>query len=292
MKKALYIILVLALLLSLCACGETTPDVPENTDTPEESLPPVSYNMDEGRLTKEVYYNVNGLKYLTVYFDYDGQGRVIKEMSMGINDAPEGYYINEYDDAGKRLTRISYVAQGPEEFTEDYRISYVYDDFGRCVSEISTSEGKILAKTEYVYDENGWLISELHYQGDSFVAAEYTYSYDENGVMTGCLRKDNMEDETTENRYTYDLKGRMITDLKCDAEGNVLERIEFTYDDSGEASANVLKRSVYGVSGVLMSVENNEYTYDEAGNIIKRVCTDSEGENTVTTEYTWAYSKG
>ncbi len=288
MKKLIYIVLTLAVLLSLGACGKVASDKEKAESTPEPTLPPVSYNSDEGRLVKEVNYNANGLKYLTVYYDYDGQGRITKEMHMGVNDAPEGYYTNEYDENGNITLRISYIALGPEEFVEEYTASYEYNEAGQLVLETRVSEGKVLAKTEYGYDEAGQCISEKHYEGESFVAAEYTYGYDGKGRVASCVRVDNMEGETIENRYTYDADDRLLTDLRCDADGSVIDRIEYTYDSHG----NVLKRSVFGSNGVLASFTQNEYTYDEAGNYTKCVSTDSEGGGVITTEYIWAYSKG
>ena len=288
MKKLVYIILALAMILALCACDKATPEDAEASDAPQETLPPVSYDRDEGRLVKEVNYNLNGLKYLTVYYDYDGQGRITKEKSMGVNDAPEGYYTNEYDANGNIVLRISYVAEGPEEFTEDYRVNYEYSEAGLLISETSVSQGKVLARTDYEYNDAGLCVTEKHYQGESFLAAEYAYGYDGKGRKANCVRTDYMEEETIENRYTYDSNDRLITDLKCDGDGNVIERIEYTYD----AKDNVLKRSVFGTNGVLASFVQYEYTYDDAGNYTKRVSTDSEGGNVTTTEYTWAYSKG
>ena len=288
MKKCVYILLTLAMLLSLCACGSKAPAENEPEETPQETLPPVEYDRDEGRLVKEVSTNTNGLKFLTVFYDYDGRGRITKEMHMGINDAPEGYYTNEYDENGNLKTRISYVALGPEEYEEEYTVTYEYNDEGMFISETSVSEGKVLAITKYEYNAEGQCVSEKHYQGESFLSAEYTYGYDGKGRKANCVRIDYMEDETVENRYTYDQSDKLITDLKCDGDGNVLERIEYTYDDFG----NELKRTVFGNSGVMISFTKNEYTYDDAGNFTKCVSTDSEGDNVSTTEYTWAYSKG
>lgn len=288
MKRLIYILLALALVFSLCACGKTAPAEDEPEATPEATLPPVVYDRDEGRLIKEISTNSDGLKYLTMLYDYNGRGQITKEMQLGVNDAPVGYYTNEYDENGTLKLRVSYVALGPEEFTEEYRVEYAYGETGLLLSETSTSEGQILAVTKYEYDEAGLCISEKHYQGESFLAAEYTYGYDGMGRKTNCVRVDNMEGETIENRYTYDSESRLITDLKCDADGSVIERIEYTYDDFG----NTLKRSVFGGNGVLNSFIRYEYTYDDAGNYVKCVSTDSEGGNVTTTEYTWAYSKG
>lgn len=288
MKKILYLLLAAAMLLTVCACGNSAPAPVEPTDTPEITLPPVSYDKDEGRLTQEVSFNQNGLKYLTVFYDYDGHDRVTKEMSLGVNNAPEGYYTNEYDENGNIKLRVSYVALGPEEYEEEYRVNYEYDEAGNLVKETRVLGETVLAVTAYEYNEQGQCVSEKHYQGESFLAAEYSYGYDAKGRKANCVRVDNMEGETIENRYTYDANDRLITDLRCDAEGNVIDRIEYTYDEQG----NELKRSVFGSDGVLRSFIKYEYTYDEAGNYTERVSTDSEGGSTTTTQYTWAYSKG
>lgn len=288
MKKAIFLILAMAMLFTLCACKTAAPEPAEPTSTPEASLPPVSFDKDEGRLVKEVNTNADGLKYLTVYYDYDGSGRITKEKSMGVNEAPQSYYTNEYDEKGNLTLRISYVALGPEEFEEEYRVNYEYNEAGLLTSEKRLQGDVVLGITTYEYDENGLLINEEHYEGESFLAAEYTYGYDSKGRKTNCARVDNMEGETIENRYTYDANDRLLTDLRCDADGNVMDRIEYTYDEHD----NVLKRSVFGSTGILGSFIRYEYTYDDAGNYVKRVSTDSEGGNVTVTEYTWAYSKG
>ncbi|MCF0136905.1 MAG: hypothetical protein HUJ66_00910 [Oscillospiraceae bacterium] len=284
MKKTLPIIAVLIILLTLCACGESSSDGDAAMNTPT----PVVYEKEDGRLIQEVNYNANGLKYLTVFYDYDGQSRVTKEMRMGVNNAPEGYYTNEYDGNGRLSLRVSYAALGPDEYAEEYRVSYEYDDKGLLVSEKRSAEGVLLSVTDYEYNEDSLLTGEKLYQGDSFLAAEYKYGYDGSGRRISCQRSDYMENATMENRYTYDGNDLLVTDLICDSEGNVRERVDYTYDNSG----NVLKRSVFGDKGVLQSYVEYEYTYDEAGNIVKSVCSDSEGNVTITTEYTWTYSKG
>lgn len=287
-KRFLCFALALVLMLSLCACGgKKGGDEPADA---EETivLPPASYDKEDGKLYREVYYNSNGLKFSSIIYEYDGYGRIASEIELGENDAPVSKSTFEYNDAGQKTAMLNYTAEGPEEYSFAYRVDYEYDENGNLVREQRTENDVIVAITVYEYNENGILIKKDQYEGEDFMICSYEYELDENGNAKRCIRHDFIEGVDIENRYTYDSKGNMITDVSCDADGAVQNRMEYDYDENG----NEIKCSIYDGFGGLQSSTTNEYSYDDYGNIEKVVCSHSDGSQGTTIQYTWQYSKG
>lgn len=282
MKKLLCLILSLVLALCLFGCSGRNNE-PVETEEPEVNI----YTKDDGTLKREVYYNPDGLNFSTVIYEYDGSGRVVKELTFGINKAPESSRSFEYDANGNCIEEIDYLAKNADEYTESFRIAFTYNEAGLLVKEVRTVGSAIAAVTTYDYTD-GLLTAEKHYEGESELIAEYSYQYDENGNKSVCIRNDYMEGIKTENRYTYDANGQLIADLLCDEAGEVVNRTEYTYDANG----NEIKCSVFTVGGELISSTKNEYSYDDPGNIIKVVRTQTDGAQGTTIEYVWEYSKG
>ena len=287
-KRFLCFVLTLIMILTLCACGGK--DVPVETMPPEETvvIPPASYDKEDGRLYREVYYNSNGLKYQSIIYEYDGFGRLAKQIELGENDAPVSYSAFEYNDDGLKTAMLYYAATGPEEYEFSYRIDYEYDGSGNCVREQRTENDVTSSVTVYSYAENGALIKEDRYEGEEFLLCTYEYEYDENGNSIKCIRHDYMEGVDLEDRYSYNSDNQVIAVVSYDAEGNTTSRIEYVYDEEG----NETKCSVYNAQGELDSATQNEYSYDQAGNIEKIVRTHSDGTQGTTIQYTWQYSKG
>ena len=284
MKKTVAMLISGALMLSLCACGgsaESDPVQPTQTPTP------VVYTKDDGRLKMEETYNSNGLLFSTIIYEYNENGQLVKQAEFGIDDAPTGYKSFEYDSNGRKTLMTSFVVENDEEYSEEYRTSYEYDNGGNLIKAASTKDGKTVSVTAYEY-KNGLCVDEKNYEGESFVASEYKYEYDTEGRKTRCVRIDNIEGDTTENRYTYTSDGLLLADLSYGDDGKVISRTEHSYDDSG----NDLKLSVYDAKGGLISSTSNEYTYDDYGNIKRCAVTHSDGSKGTTTQYKWEYAKG
>ena len=287
-KRILSLVLALMLIFALCACGDK--NKAEDTEDAEETIviPPASYDKEDGKLYREVYYNSNGLKYSSIIYEYDGYGRIASEIELGENDAPVSKCTYEYNDKDLKTAKLGYVAEGPEEFAFAYRVDYEYDANGNLIREQRTENDVIAAVTVYTYNDSGVLIKEEQYEGEEFMLCAYEYELDENGRVATCLRHDYLEGVDTENRYSYDSKGNLIADVSSNADGSVQNRIEYTYDENG----NEVKRSVYDSQGGMQSSTSNEYSYDDYGNIEKVVSTHSDGSQGTTVQYTWQYSKG
>lgn len=286
MKKAASLILILCLSLTLCACASQSSDEPGAEPTmPAETLDLSIYAKEEGVLSREVWYNTDGLKFSTVIYEYDGNGQLVKESTLGINDAPVGYKQYERDENGNATSITSYVADGPEEYSEEYRTVYEYNDSGLKVKETSFVGDEAASTTMYAYEADR-LVSEKLYEGSELIA-ECAYEYDENGRLTASTRTDNIEGTAVVKSYTYDDKGRVIS-VSTATDGSVTGRTDYTYDDNG----NELTRKDYGAGNELLSSVKNEYAYDEPGNMIKCTRTQDDSGQVTVIEYSWMYSKG
>lgn len=286
MKKTISVILAVMLAFSLCACakdGGTAPAEPTGTPAPTQDL--AIYSKSEGKLEKEIRYNTNGLKFSTVIYEYDGSGALVKETTLGVNDAPVGYkeYILNAD--GLAETMISYVASGPEEYTEEYRALYEYNETGLKMKESVVIDGSVTAYTVYAYEGKN-LVNEKYFEGSELIS-DIAYEYDDAGKLIKLTRQDMLEEGETVETYTYDDNG-CLTEKQTAADGDLISRTEYSYDEHG----NELSVSIYGPDGNAISLTKNEYEYDEPGNVIRCTRSQGNGERDTVIEYVWSYVKG
>ncbi len=286
MKRKLCLILTLLMLFAVSACAiDDTAEPAETESAPQETVDLSIYEKAEGELVQEVWYNSNGLKFSTVSYEYDGYGRLVKETTLGVNDAPVGYKEYILNDDGLAETMINYVAEGPEEYSEEYRVLYEYNETGLKMKETNVINGETVSGTVYAY-EGERLVSEKYYEGEELMN-DIAYEYDESGNLVELLRQDMLEDSQTTESFSYE-NGLLVSKTETDADRNVTSRTEYSYDEYG----NELTVSVYGADNVSVSTTKNEYEYDEPGNIIKCTRSQADGQQSTVIEYTWSYVKG
>ena len=163
MKRTFGIIAALILALCLCACAKSGESTTQPTETQPSSTQDLSvYEKSEGLLSQEVWYNENGLKFSTVKYEYDAAGRLVKETTLGINDAPVGYKEYVLNADGLPETMINYIADGPEEYSEEYRVLFEYNDTGLKMKETSMIGDTAASVTTYAY-EGSDLVNEKYY---------------------------------------------------------------------------------------------------------------------------------
>ena len=286
MKRTFGIIAALILALCLCACAKSGEDTPQPTEAQPSSTQDLSvYEKSEGLLSQEVWYNENGLKFSTVKYEYDAAGRLVKETTLGINDAPVGYKEYVLNAAGLPETMINYIAAGPEEYSEEYRVLFEYNDTGLKMKETSMIGDTATSVTTYAY-EGSDLVSEKYYEGSELIS-DIAYEYDGSGKLTKLVRRDMLEDSETSETCTYGENG--LVDSREVSSGDGIEsRTEYSYDEHG----NEISVSIYGPDGSAISITKNEYEYDEPGNIVKCTRTQGDGEQSTVIEYSWSYVKG
>ena len=286
MKRTFGIIAALILALCLCACAKSGEDTPQPTEAQPSSTQDLSvYEKSEGLLSQEVWYNENGLKFSTVKYEYDAAGRLVKETTLGINDAPVGYkeYILNAD--GLPETMINYIADGPEEYSEEYRVLFEYNDTGLKMKETSMIGDTATSVTTYAY-EGSDLVSEKYYEGSELIS-DIAYEYDGSGKLTKLVRRDMLEDSETSEACTYGENG-LVASREVSGSDGIESRTEYSYDEHG----NEISVSIYGPDGSAISITKNEYEYDEPANIVKCTRTQGDGEQSTVIEYSWSYVKG
>lgn len=286
MKRTFGIIAALILALCLCACAKSGEDTPQPTEAQPSSTQDLSvYEKSEGLLSQEVWYNENGLKFSTVKYEYDAAGRLVKETTLGINDAPVGYKEYVLNADGLPETMINYIADGPEEYSEEYRVLFEYNDTGLKMKETSMIGDTATSVTTYAY-EGSDLVSEKYYEGSELIS-DIAYEYDGSGKLTKLVRRDMLEDSETSETCTYGETG-LLASLEVSSGEGIESRTEYSYDEHG----NEISVSIYGPDGSAISITKNEYEYDEPGNIVKCTRTQGDGEQSTVIEYSWSYVKG
>ncbi len=286
MKRIIGTVLAAVLAVLLCACTITDGGTaPAATDTPAPTQDLSVYEKAEGKLEKEVWYNANGLKFSTVSYEYDAEGRLVKETTLGINDEPVGYKEYTFGENGLVDTMVNYAAAGPEEYTEEYRVLYEYNETGLKMKATSMIGGDVTAVTTYAY-EGKKIVSEKYYEGSELVS-DISYEYGGSGELAKLTRQDMLEGGSTVESYSYGDDGLPVK-MESSVDGAVVSRTEYSYDGHG----NELSVSVYGSDGAAISVTKNEYEYDEPGNIIKCTRTQADGGQNTVIEYSWSYVKG
>lgn len=286
MKRTFGIIAALILALCLCACAKSGEDTPQPTEAQPSSTQDLSvYEKSEGLLSQEVWYNENGLKFSTVKYEYDAAGRLVKETTLGINDAPVGYKEYVLNADGLPETMINYIADGPEEYSEEYRVLFEYNDTGLKMKETSMIGDTATSVTTYAY-EGSDLVSEKYYEGSELIS-DIAYEYDGSGKLTKLVRRDMLEDSETSETCTYGENG-LVASREVSSGDGIESRIEYSYDEH----ENEISVSIYGPDGSAISITKNEYEYDEPGNIVKCTRTQGDGEQSTVIEYSWSYVKG
>lgn len=286
MKRTFGIIAALILALCLCACAKSGEDTPQPTEAQPSSTQDLSvYEKSEGLLSQEVWYNENGLKFSTVKYEYDAAGRLVKETTLGINDAPVGYKEYVLNADGLPETMINYIADGPEEYSEEYRVLFEYNDTGLKMKETSMIGDTATSVTTYAY-EGSDLVSEKYYEGSELIS-DIAYEYDGSGKLTKLVRRDMLEDSETSETCTYGENG-LVASCEVSSGDGIESRTEYGYDEHG----NEISVSIYGPDGSAISITKNEYEYDEPGNIVKCTRTQGDGEQSTVIEYSWSYVKG
>lgn len=286
MKRTFGIIAALILALCLCACAKSGEDTPQPTEAQPSSTQDLSvYEKSEGLLSQEVWYNENGLKFSTVKYEYDAAGRLVKETTLGINDAPVGYKEYVLNADGLPETMINYIADGPEEYSEEYRVLFEYNDTGLKMKETSMIGDTATSVTTYAY-EGSDLVCEKYYEGSELIS-DIAYECDGSGKLTKLVRRDMLEDSETSETCTYGENG-LVASREVSSGDGIESRTEYSYDEHG----NEISVSIYGPDGSAISITKNEYEYDEPGNIVKCTRTQGDGEQSTVIEYSWSYVKG
>ncbi len=258
---------------------------------------------ENGNVTKSVCTDNNG--YTESWeIAYSEKREVIKETNERYNiylDEHYGASYSEYKyDDDHRVISNFYKSSEGESYLREYRFNekgdqikftvkhetgeiygydyeYVYDENGNIITEIQTTfDGEIDCITETIYDERSRIIKEVTTYGDSqenheMLVDKKEYTYDDNGNVIKYVYTSDIETDCV-CEYSYDDKGNQIKAI-CTLKNGGKSCNEKVYDDSG----NCIRRIQTDYDG---NISAFEYEYNEAGNVTKETRT-SDGHVSV-----------
>lgn len=236
MKKVILCVLTLALLLSMAACVQQTaapttePTVPTTTEATEPPPPP--------RLTGERI--VDGRSRCTAVYHYDENDRLIRiDRTHDADGSVYNYEIFQYDDQGRLLKQEKWLNQDvPGQFT-----SYIYDENGQLVRinhdkvheavwnwyEVRyDSTGRVEKYDVYeekkglpiltghiyfTYDAQGQVLTQMEYDLEENLLSSVTNTYNELGQLTQAethIQGTNFDTRTVD-IYEYDQAGLCLS---------------------------------------------------------------------------------
>ncbi len=132
-------------------------------------------------------------------------------------------------------------------------------------------------QTEYIYDGNGFLISEILREADGTVSEERSFQPDQQQRL--CMEFRHYADGTFDTlEYAYDDKGRVIKKTLTDDEGVLESKEVFLYEHD-----RLISESVYDGDGELLSEVH--FSYDEDGLLEEKVSDNLEEETYVRLDY-------
>ena len=151
--------------------------------------------------------------------------------------------------------------------------------FAGCNKPADSSATSSIAEGDVIYLESKMTITS---KADWITSSSTVYRYDDKGNLFLSVFYDASETMTgCETDYTYDDNGNELVHVQYDADGNATGFVSREYDDK----QNVKKYTTYSKSGEMITETSYEYTYDDAGRIIKMTCFDDTGKLVQENEY-------
>ena len=287
MKKYSALILCLALLLSLAACGgsgnaetaaaaeteaETEPAAEAVTEPEEEPAPRLL-------LKEETTWDYDGVNYYNIFeYSYDENGRKTGYTLIYGSDADE-----EDIEEVHELIWSDDGLQCSDEFADQQdgvsysRTEYIYDEAGRVTEEHDyDADGSEAFGAARVFDDDGHCV-DIVYSGAYPFYAHVTYEYCEEGI-SGEVYYDESGNVSTSCSWSYETGEDGVVYASCTYDNGSVVIYERTYDEAG----NLLKEVDTSVDGY-----TQEYSYDDEGNCIEDYYVDVYGDWTRTV-YTYA----
>ena len=155
-----------------------------------------------------------------------------------------------------------------DEWVPDYSEELAYDEQDRVVMWME-SDGEFGMKSEFTYDENGWLSEELEFElmdGDWEPVGRYIYEYDADGHMVLSEGYEFQEEWLPAARMTWEYEdGKLINDIyyyRGETDWLPLTRNDYTYNADGLCQQQLQSQW----EGTWIESYKTEYEYDEAGN--------------------------
>lgn len=271
MRNRMFVILLLALLVanvSACRIYESE----GNTDTTVVEMSDRLYNEALSLLDSSDVYGAYDI-FLTIS-DYKDVSDYLSRFIFHLEKSEEaGYtFVYKYDDSGRRISTELFYGENEKTFT-----NYIYDENGFLI-QVDYYTGSLSETTIYKYDENGNPISQQSTHGNDDVFLEY----DDNGNII----KVNNTFYILERKF--DACGNLIESIRLETSDykndlQLLDKTVYEYNEHGDLIISV----TYEHGGPVFTTINQRFEYDENGNKIKCIKMKSDGTEYIDTE--WEY---
>ncbi len=227
------------------------------------------YSYDRaGRLASVTYEDPVGTPAGRRVFSYDRRGRKVSETVYSpdrTRAAPPDTW--RYDGQGRVVEQVSHDTRGAPE-----RHAFRYRHVGREVIE-RTWAGGGFSKQVTQYDGRGRVISRaVGVTGGPF-SEKYTYAYSRGGATTVEARYRHDQPLLVRTHFTYDHQGRVTEEVSLRPAGTVDKRTTYVYGPRGE----VLEEARYGPGNSYSG--KTAYTYDPSRRVTSRTVYDGQGLN-------------
>lgn len=259
MKKRFAI--VLALMLTLCACSKNPePAAPSQTSAPEAAPAPDSKTV---YIRTSQTHTSDGSVTRTDYV-LDEENQVV-EVQIFTNDVQTTHYDVECDENGNYIRWIG----------ENMTILYDYDAQGNPLGKSVYSGETLISSTEYTW-ENGNQTALLNRNGPQ--EQRTVYLYNEAGQK---VREEFYQNSVLVNysHLTLGEDGRPVTQEVYLADGTLYSTISYGYEGTDCTATTTLTDGTAGGS--------TQYRYDDHGNLICTTTLDGEGNILSETTETW-----
>ena len=197
------------------------------------------------------------VRYRVIAYTYDAQGNKIEEAYGQQGVEKDG------EPESWHIIRFSYdknnhLTQVSDDFGAQMR--YDYDCLGNVTLEERVIEENVRSTVRYAYNKNGWRVQKTEdIQGNGEITGAVTrYSYDANGNLTKIVTPKGFEIHRS-----YDADDRLTQERVIDKRNGIDRREQYTYDEAG----NVLRRTVLGTDGECLETG---LCYDLKDRLIRR----------------------
>ena len=177
----------------------------------------------------------------TIAMEYDDLGRVSKITVYGYSGDIRGIFVPEYDSLGNKIA-LHITTNSSEE-----KSTYEYDENGRCIASEEYSQMCGRVYHTYTYNENGVLIQDKENRPwdawDTHPEITTEYIYDDNGFLIQKIaaRVGEYKSFTTAYTYTNDDQGRpVVVEITTDNSDENYQKniITYTYESIYFYNAN------------------------------------------------------
>ncbi|MDR2979753.1 MAG: hypothetical protein LBV02_04870 [Bacteroidales bacterium] len=199
-------------------------------------------------------------KYLETNVYYNEKGKAVKEEHFLPTGELETILVNEYDN--KEL--LTTAKQFDEENILLHQVDFIYNDY-QNIARQNHYFGNESTKHSIVFVyENGRLMREDIYEGDTLISTEKEYHYDDCENLIKSIEYDEDKNKKTVVINEYNEKNFVVKRVRDE----VLEKDKriyyFEYDDEG----NKIKDLIYDYEDILIS--KTLYTYNEKKQLLEK----------------------